>query len=467
MLRQHRAQGRPPRALHRPGRPRRTATSTSSTACSSTTSRSSCPSSTRRRWGGPARCTARSSAARAACGSRPQHRGRIHEVLGNAPFEDVRLIVATDNESILGLGDQGAGGMAHPHRQARPLHRGRGHPSRAHAAHQPRRGHRQPGAARRRPLHRLAAAAAARRGVRLAGGRVRARGEAAVPAGRSCSGRTSARATRSRCSTATARCCRPSTTTSRARRRWRWPASSRARARSACRSRAHRDRDPGRGRGRRRHRAPAARHPAPRAGLCGRGADPRASRVLDRHGLVVEGEGPAEAVPARAGLAARAGRARTASAPGQPRDLLRRRARAPARPCSSASPAPPAPSREDVVREMARHVERPADLPALEPDQPGGGRARRTSSRWTDGRALVATGSPFPPVVHDGRTRPHRPGQQRVHLPRRRPGRAGRRGARGHGRDVRRRRASAWPTSCARRTWRRAACTRRSPPCGG
>src|SRR5688572_15653091 len=44
----------------------------------------------------------------------PQHRGRVFEVLGNAPFEGVRLIVATDNESILGLGDQGAGGMAIP-----------------------------------------------------------------------------------------------------------------------------------------------------------------------------------------------------------------------------------------------------------------------------------------------------------------------------------------------------------------
>ncbi|HUG38406.1 MAG TPA: NAD-dependent malic enzyme, partial [Candidatus Limnocylindrales bacterium] len=44
----------------------------------------------------------------------PQHRGRIHDVRGNAPFEDVRLIVATDNESILGIGDQGAGGMAIP-----------------------------------------------------------------------------------------------------------------------------------------------------------------------------------------------------------------------------------------------------------------------------------------------------------------------------------------------------------------
>lgn len=57
---------------------------------------------------------------------------------------------------------------------------------------------------------------------------------------------------------------------------------------------------------------------------------------------------------------------------------------------------------EATIREMAKHVERPIVFPLSNPTRLHEA-CPEDINRWSNGQALIATGSPFPPVERNGK----------------------------------------------------------------
>lgn len=57
---------------------------------------------------------------------------------------------------------------------------------------------------------------------------------------------------------------------------------------------------------------------------------------------------------------------------------------------------------EEVVKEMSKHVKRPIILPLSNPTRLHEADPKNINE-WSEGKALIATGSPFPPVEYNGK----------------------------------------------------------------